>query len=53
MNAHDGKTDSQIACMLTDNRWLSIILDTQTFREADCDTDQYMVAAKVRWRLSK
>jgi hypothetical protein len=50
MNTHDGKTDNQITCILTDKRGLSNMLDTQTFREANCGTNQYVVAAKVRWR---
>lgn len=48
MNSHDGRSDNQIAHIFRDRRWLSHILDGQTFREADCDPNQYMVAAKVR-----
>jgi hypothetical protein len=28
------------------------MLDVLSFREADCDTDHYLVAAKVRERLA-
>jgi len=40
MNSHDGKTDNQIAYILTE-RCLSSKLDARTFREADCDTNQW------------
>jgi hypothetical protein len=33
---------------LTDRRWHSSILNVGFFRGADCDTDHYMVTAKVR-----
>ena len=33
-------------------RWHSSILDIQSFRGADCDTDHYLVVAKVRKRLA-
>jgi hypothetical protein len=40
---------------LIDRRWRLNILDVQSFREADCDIDHYLVVAKVkeRWALSK
>ena len=47
----DGKTHSQIDNILIDRRWHSSILDVLNFREADCDTDHYVVVAKVRERL--
>jgi hypothetical protein len=34
--------------ILIDRRWHSSILDVQSFRGADCDTDHYLVVAKVR-----
>jgi hypothetical protein len=37
---------------LIDRRRHSSILDVQSFRGADCDTDHYLVAAKVRERLA-
>ena len=48
----DGKTHKQIDHILIDRRWNSSILDVQSFRGADCDTDHYLVAAKVRKRLA-
>jgi len=48
----DGKTHNQIGHVLTDRRWHSRVLDVRSFRRADCDTDQYLVIAKVRERLA-
>ena len=33
---------------MIDRRWHSSVLDVQSFRVADCDTDDYLVVAKVR-----
>jgi endonuclease/exonuclease/phosphatase family metal-dependent hydrolase len=44
----DGKIDH----ILMDMRWVSSILDVQSFRTADCDTDHYLVVAKVKERLA-
>jgi hypothetical protein len=38
--------------ILIDRRWHSSILDVQLFRATDCDTDHYLVVAKVRERLA-
>jgi hypothetical protein len=35
-----------------DRRQHSSILDVQSFRAADCDTDHYLMMAKVRERLA-
>jgi len=48
----DGKTNNQIDYILIDGRWHLSILDVQSFRGADCDTDHCMVVAKVRERLA-
>ena len=48
----NGKTHNQIDHILIDRRWHSSILVVQSFREADCDTDHYLVVASVRERLA-
>jgi hypothetical protein len=48
----DGKTNDHIYHILIDRRWHSSILDVQSFRAVDCDTDHYLVVAKVRDRLA-
>jgi hypothetical protein len=37
---------------MIDRRWQLSVLDVQSFRGADCDTDHYLVIAKVRERLA-
>ena len=46
------KTHNQIDHILIDRRWHSSILDVRRFGGADCDTDYYLVFAKVRERLA-
>jgi hypothetical protein len=48
----DGKTHNQIDHILVDRKRHSIILDVRSFRGADCDTDHYLVVAKVREKLA-
>jgi hypothetical protein len=48
----DGKTVNQIDHVLIDRRWHSSILNVQSFRGADCNTDHWLVVAKVRERLA-
>ena len=43
----DRKTHNQIDRIFIDRRWYSRILDVRSFRGDDCDTDHYLVAAKV------
>jgi hypothetical protein len=44
----DGKTQKQNGHILIDRRWHSSILDVQSFRAADYDTDLCQVVAEVR-----
>jgi hypothetical protein len=48
----DGNTHNQIDHILIDMRRHSSVLDVQSFRAADCDTDHYLVVAKIRERIA-
>jgi hypothetical protein len=50
----DGKTHNQIdhTCILIERRRHSCILDVRSLKAAYCDTDHYLVVAKVRERLA-
>jgi len=43
-----GKTHNQIDHILIERKWHSSVLDIQSFRGADCDTDHYLVVANLR-----
>jgi hypothetical protein len=48
----DGENHNQIDHILIDRRWYSNILDSRTFKGADCDTAHYLLVARVRMRLA-
>jgi hypothetical protein len=48
----EGKTHNQIDHILVDRRRHSNVLDVRSFRAADCDSEHYLVVAKVRERLA-
>jgi hypothetical protein len=48
----DGKTHNRIERILIDRRRHSSVLDVWSFKEAVCDTNYYLVVAKVRQRLA-
>jgi hypothetical protein len=50
--SQDGKTHLQIGHLLVDKRRHLNGLDVRSFRAADCDTDRYLLVAKVRERLA-
>jgi endonuclease/exonuclease/phosphatase family metal-dependent hydrolase len=44
----DGRTENQIDHILVERRRHSNVLDVQSYRAADCDSDHYLLVAKVR-----
>jgi len=48
----EGITHNQTDHVLVDRRWYSIVADALSSRGVECDTDHYLVVAKVRQRLS-
>jgi hypothetical protein len=48
----DGKTHNQIDHTLVERRRHWNVLDVRSFRASDCDSDHYLVVAKVRERLA-
>jgi hypothetical protein len=48
----DGKTHYKIDHILIDRRRKSSVFDVRSFSVADCDTDFYLVVARVRKRLA-
>jgi hypothetical protein len=43
----DAQTQNQIDHVLIDKRRHSSILDVRSFRRADCDTNHYLLVAKI------
>jgi endonuclease/exonuclease/phosphatase family metal-dependent hydrolase len=50
--SRDGETHNQLDHILIDRRRHSNVLDVRSFWTADCDSDHYLVVAKVRERLA-
>jgi hypothetical protein len=50
--SQDRKTHNQVDHILADKRRHLNILDVQSLKAADCDSDHYLVVAKVRERLA-
>jgi hypothetical protein len=48
--SNDGKTQNQMDHNSIDRRQHSSVHDVASFRAADCDTDHFMMVAKVRAR---
>jgi hypothetical protein len=48
----DGQTHNQIDHILIDSIRHSSILDVRSFRGADCDSDHYLIVAKIEERLA-
>ena len=48
----DGQTFNQIDHVMIDGRHISNLLDVRTYRGANIDSDHYMVACKIRARIS-
>ncbi|PNF35986.1 hypothetical protein B7P43_G02286 [Cryptotermes secundus] len=53
LTSPDGKIHDQIDHILIDRRRHSSLLDVQSFKAADCDTDHYLVVAKVRVHMER
>jgi hypothetical protein len=50
--SHAKKTQYQVYHILIDRRQHSSILDVRSFKATDCDTDHYLMVAKVKDRLA-
>jgi hypothetical protein len=49
----DGNTHNKIDHILIDSRRHTSVIDVRSFRPADCDTDHYLVVAKIRERIAE
>ncbi|XP_064106971.1 craniofacial development protein 2-like [Macrobrachium nipponense] len=47
----NGNTTNQIDHILVKRKFRSVLMDVRAYRGADCDSDHYMVAAKMRIKL--
>jgi hypothetical protein len=52
LESPDEKPHNQIDHIMVDRRRQSNVLDVRSFRAADCDSDHYLVVAKVSERLA-
>ena len=48
----DGQTYNQIDHLLIDARHVSNVMDIRTFREANIDSDHYLLISKIRSQIS-
>jgi hypothetical protein len=48
----DGNTHNQIDHIMIERRRHSSVLDVRSFRASDCDTDHYLVVAKIKERIA-
>ncbi|XP_064106949.1 craniofacial development protein 2-like [Macrobrachium nipponense] len=48
----DGNTTNQIDHILVKRKFRSALMDVRAYQGADCDSDHYMVAAKIRIKLT-
>jgi hypothetical protein len=48
----DGQTHNQIDHLLIDARYVSNVMDVRTFREANIDSDHYLLISKIRSWIS-
>jgi hypothetical protein len=52
LTSRGGKKRNQIDHILTDRRGHTSVLDVQSFRGADFETNKYLIVSKVRERLA-
>jgi hypothetical protein len=49
----DGRKLNQIDHIMIDGRHISNLIDVRTYKGANCDSEHFLVTAKVRARISK